>query len=42
MNCGKVLAEPSKKSKAIHEIVMWATTVKERLWRIREEELTHK
>ena len=35
MNCGKILAEPNKKSEITHGIVIWASTVKERLWRIR-------
>lgn len=35
MNCGKILAEPDVKREITHGLVMWATTVKERLWRRR-------
>ena len=35
MNCGKILVEPAVKREITHGLVMWATTVKERLWRRR-------
>lgn len=35
MNCGNVLAEPDTKREITHGFVMWAVTVKERLWRRR-------
>ncbi len=35
MNCAKILVEPDTKSEITHGIVVYATTVKERLWRRR-------
>lgn len=35
MNCGSIIIEPINKSKITHGLVLWASQIKERLWRMR-------